>query len=65
VQGAFFTADQPLDDGNGNPPAGWDNPYQQGTMSIEGNKAVFRDDRGHTVTFHERLGATSFLRTCS
>ena len=65
MQGAFFTADQPLDDGNGNPPAGWDNPYQQGTMSIEGNKAVFRDDRGHTVTFHERLGATSFLRTCS
>ncbi|UKA64640.1 hypothetical protein [Arthrobacter sp. FW306-04-A] len=65
VQGSFFTADQPLDDGHGNPPAGWGNPYQPGTIAVEGQRAVFHDDRGHTVTFHARPGATSFLRTCS
>ncbi|MHC6219843.1 hypothetical protein [Arthrobacter sp. MMS24-S77] len=65
VQGSFFVADQPLDDGNGNPPAGWGNPFQQGNMTVEGQRAVFRDDSGHSVTFHERPGATSFLRTCS
>lgn len=65
VQDTFFVADQPLDDGHGNPRAGWDNHYQSGTITVEDQKAVFHDDSGHTVTFHERPGATSFLRTCS
>lgn len=65
VQDTFFAADQPLDDGHGNPPAGWGNPYQSGTITVAGSQAVFHDDNGHTVTFHERPGATSFLRTCS
>jgi hypothetical protein len=65
VQHTFFVADQPLDDGHGNPPAGWANPYQPGTISVAGFTAVFHDDTGHAVTFHERPGATSFLRTCS
>ena len=65
VQDTFFAAEQPLDDGNGNPPAGWGNPYQSGTITVEGQRAVFHDDSGHTVTFHERPGATGFLRTCS
>lgn len=65
VQGSFFVAEQPLDDGHGNPPAGWGNPYQPGTITVEGQRAVFHDDSGHTVTFHERAGATGFLRTCS
>ena len=65
VEDTFYVADQPLDDGNGNPPTGWGNPVQQGTMTVKGGTAVFRDDIGHTVAFHERPGATSFLRTCS
>ncbi|SDP39974.1 hypothetical protein SAMN04487914_11050 [Arthrobacter sp. ok909] len=65
VQHTFFVADQPLDDGHGNPPAGWANPYQPGTITVAGFTAVFHDDTGHAVTFHERPGATSFLRTCS
>lgn len=65
VQDTFFAAVQPLDDGHGNPPAGWGNPYQSGTITVEGQSAVFRDDSGHTVTFRERPGATSYLRTCS
>ncbi|MFF2246566.1 hypothetical protein ACFVTM_20615 [Arthrobacter sp. NPDC058130] len=65
VQDTFFVADRPLDDGQGNPPAGWDNPYQSGTITVTGSQAVFHDDSGHTVTFHERPGATAFLKICS
>lgn len=65
VQDTFFLADKPLNDGHGNPPAGWGNPYQSGTITVEGAQAVFHDDSGHTVTFHKRPGATSFLQTCS
>ncbi|GAA5189497.1 hypothetical protein GCM10023346_04200 [Arthrobacter gyeryongensis] len=65
MQDTFFLADQPLNDGHGNPPAGWGNPYQSGTITVAGSQAVFHDDSGHTVTFHERPGATSFLQTCS
>lgn len=65
VQNTFFLADQPLNDGHGNPPAGWGNPYQSGTIKVAGSQAIFHDDSGHTVTFHERPGATSFLQTCS
>jgi hypothetical protein len=28
----YDEAIDPLSDGNGNPPAGWDNPFQKGTM---------------------------------
>jgi hypothetical protein len=65
VQDTFFVADRPLDGGHGNPPAGWGNPYQSGTITVAGSQAVFHDDSGHTVTFHERPGATSFPQTCS
>lgn len=65
VRDIFFVAEQPLDDGHGNPPAGWGNPYQPGTITVAGSRAVFHDDSGHTVTFHERSGATSFLESCS
>jgi len=65
VQDTFFVAEQQLDDGHGNPPAGWGNPYQRGTITVTGSGAVFHDDSGHTVSFHERPGATNFLKTCS
>ena len=62
----FFVADKPLNDGQGNPPAGWDNPYQLGTINLPSpSVAVFRDSRGHVVRFHARIGATSFLQICS
>jgi hypothetical protein len=61
----YFEAVHPLSDGQGNPPAGWGNPYQQGTMTLlSPSKAVFRDDAGHHVQFRLRLGATSFKRLC-
>jgi hypothetical protein len=66
IGGTYFVADQPLDDGQGNPPPGWGNPYQSGTVSTPSPLvAVFRDSVGHIVRFHARPGATSFLTLCS
>lgn len=55
----------PLTDGSGNPPRGWGNPYQHGTLSISGSVAIFRDKVGHIVRFRERIGAKTFLMICS
>ena len=65
VEGTYFVADKALDDGHGNPPEGWKNPYQAGVITVTGATAVFHDDAGHTVAFHARPGATAFLNTCS
>jgi hypothetical protein len=52
--------------GSGNPPAGWGNPSQPGTMTLLSSaKAVVRDDAGHQLLFGLRRGATSFKRMCA
>jgi hypothetical protein len=62
----YFTAVHPLSDGSGNPPPGWGNPYQQGTMTLASSTtAVFRDRAGHEVRFRLRRGATRFQHLCS
>lgn len=62
----FYVAEHPLDDGQGNPPPGWKNPYQAGTIATPSpGVAVFRDALGHVVRFHARPQATSFLHICS
>jgi len=50
--------------GLGNPPSGWGNPVQHGTLTITGDVAVFRDKEGHVETFKVRPGATGFLNMC-
>jgi hypothetical protein len=61
----YFEAAHPLSDGNGNPPPGWGNPYQQGTMTmVSPTEAVFRDAAGHRVLFRLRSGATRFRHVC-
>jgi hypothetical protein len=61
----YFEAVHPLSDGAGNPPAGWGNPFQQGTMTLlSPTTAVFRDDAGHKVVFRLRPDATSFKHLC-
>ena len=51
IEGRWWQADPPLDDGNGNPPAGWDNPYQHGTLAAVDEKTLlFTADSGLTVT---------------
>ena len=62
----FYEAVTPLSDGNGNPPAGWGNPYQAGTMTlVSATEAVFTDKAGHRVVFAVRPGATAFRQLCS
>jgi hypothetical protein len=62
----YFEAVHPLSDGQGNPPPGWGNPYQPGTMTLlSPAMAVFRDQAGHHVRFRLRRGATEFEHVCS
>lgn len=50
--GRFWLADPKLDDGSGNPPAGWDNPFAEGVMTLlPGDEARFTDDEERTVVF--------------
>ena len=61
----YVRAGGPLDDGQGNPPAGWDNPYQRGALTIYPTKAFFTDAKGHREVFMLRPGATAFETVCS
>ncbi|WP_421742932.1 hypothetical protein [Cellulomonas sp.] len=54
-----------LDDGSGNPPDGWDNPTQAGTLTVTGDEAVFTDVEGHEEHFDLRHGADKPLQLCS
>ena len=48
----YYEATPPLSDGSGNPPPGWGNPYQPGTLTvISPTQAVFTDKAGHRVVF--------------
>ena len=66
VGNRYYEAVHPLSDGHGDPPAGWGNPYQRGTMTLlSPDEAVFRDDAGHQVLFRVRPGAKSFMHVCA
>ncbi len=50
VGGVWFAADPPLVGPGGDPPAGWGDPYQRGTLTLRTqDEAVFRDDLAHEV----------------
>ncbi|MDO5699014.1 MAG: hypothetical protein Q4G51_13680 [Dermatophilus congolensis] len=56
-----------LSDGNGNPPAGWGDPTQEGMIALNADASVatFTDEAGHTETF--RVGdpnSPEATRTC-
>jgi hypothetical protein len=51
----YYTAVRPLSDGSGNPPSGWANPYQAGTITlVSPAEVVFTDKAGHRVVFTAR-----------
>jgi hypothetical protein len=61
----YFEAEQPIIGPAASAPAGWDNPYQRGTMTLlSPDTAVFHDDHGHEVRFRVRPGATAFKNLC-
>jgi|SRR5215469_8193530 len=52
VGNRYYQATVPLSDGSGNPPSGWGNPYQQGTLTfVSPTRAIFTDKAGHRVVF--------------
>lgn len=54
IDGTFWLATSPLSDGNGNPPHGWGNPFQAGTLTL-----VSRT----TAEFASAAGSVTFKRT--
>lgn len=54
-----------LSDGSGNPPDGWGNPYQRGTLSVSGDIAVFRDKLGHVERFKAEKRPDRSVALCS
>jgi hypothetical protein len=53
IGGVWFAADPPLVAAGGNPPTGWGNPDQPGTVTMSSaTEAVFRDELGHQVRLH-------------
>ncbi|MDX3190020.1 hypothetical protein PV458_16560 [Streptomyces sp. MN03-5084-2B] len=61
----FYEAEKPLIGAARSSPPGWDNPYQEGTMTLTSPAdAVFRDRLGHEVRFRLRPGATEFKHIC-
>jgi hypothetical protein len=66
IGGRYFEAAHPLSDGHGNPPAGWGNPFQRGTITLlSPTQALFHDHADHHVLFRLRPGATTFKHLCS
>ena len=66
IRNHYYVALPILDDGNGNPPKGWSNPYDSGTMTINADRtADFRDTAGHRAHFVMRPAATTWLQTCA
>jgi hypothetical protein len=52
VGNRYYQASVPLSDGSGNPPSGWGNPYQHGTLTfVSPTRAIFTDKAGHRVVF--------------
>ncbi|MFD8079666.1 hypothetical protein ACFV3E_44485 [Streptomyces sp. NPDC059718] len=65
IGSTYFEAVTPLSGGAANPPPDWDNPTQQGTMTLlSPTSAVFTDSAGHNVRFRARVGADDFKHVC-
>ncbi|MFF7214937.1 hypothetical protein ACFZAU_31075 [Streptomyces sp. NPDC008238] len=65
IGSTYFEAETPLTGDAFNPPPGWDNPTQRGTMTLlSPTAAVFTDAKGHEVRFRARVGADGPKRVC-
>jgi hypothetical protein len=67
INGETFYAVPILDDGLGNPPFGWGNPFDDGQITLHTDgTAEFRDSAGHFATFTSHPpGATPTIDLCS
>src|ERR1700736_2547407 len=62
-----YYAQPPLGDGSGNPPGGWANPYDAGTLAmVDAHRMEFHDSAGNKATFTDApAGATPITPMCS
>lgn len=51
ISGTFWRAEHPPSDASGNPPTGWGNPVQSGTLVILGPQTARFDSSAGSVTF--------------
>ncbi|MFI5287941.1 MAG: hypothetical protein ACHQ4F_16730 [Candidatus Dormibacteria bacterium] len=67
ANGHTYYAEPPLSDGQGNPPPGWGNPYDNGTLKlIDEHTLRFSDANGPVATFTDTpAGATPSIPLCS
>ena len=64
IAGRWWQAELPLNDGQGNPPTGWGNPYQPGTLRlVDEETAVF--SANHSPADAALLPSVKFHRTTS
>jgi hypothetical protein len=54
IHGSFWRVTRPLSDGSGNPPPGWGNPFQDGTLTMASRT---------TANFTSPAGSVVFRRT--
>jgi hypothetical protein len=54
INGTYWRAKPPLSDGSGNPPPGWGNPFQEGTLARTSSS---------TARFNSPAGSVTFQRT--
>src|SRR5262245_7888639 len=52
IDGRWWRAETPLSDGSGNPPPGWDGPYQHGELVFRDASTVVFESRAGNVTLH-------------
>ena len=64
IHGTFWRATPPLSDGNGNPPPGWGDPYQDGTLRLMNRTTAQFSSRAGRVTF-KRTARTQPAVVCS
>ena len=52
LNGTRYYADPPLSDGSANPPRGWGNPFDDGTLTVvDANTVDFKDPAGNHARF--------------
>jgi hypothetical protein len=63
--GRLWLADPPLTEGSANPPRGWGNPSDEGTMTlVSAGRAEFRSARGNVARFVPAHGAPNPAAGC-
>ncbi len=67
IHGVWWRSTSALvDDGNGNPPSGWGNPFQSGVLQfLDGRTAVFHASDANLSVTLQRTESTEFPFICA